>query len=202
MSKATEKPDETTLSQASELTVYDSKGEQIKFGSLYSRSKTVVVFIRHFFCGSCQAYVRQLAGVPQSALDAANTKIIVIGCGDWAAIKEYAETTGFSGPIFADSSRKLLHALGMTIENLAVTPTGQERRSYLTMSKFANVISSIWRGPLMHPTLIGKQGNISQLGGEFIFGPGNICSFASRMQHTEDHVEVAELMASAGVSYP
>jgi len=54
----------------------------------------------------------------------------------------------------------------------------------------------------MTPTQLGKQGNIKQLGGDFIFGPGtlyedsrtlgllvmigNTCSFAHRMQHTED----------------
>ena len=27
-------------------------------------------------------------------------------------------------------------------------------------------------GPLKNPTLMGKQGNLSQLGGDFIFGPG------------------------------
>ncbi|KAL1738248.1 hypothetical protein HDZ31DRAFT_51288, partial [Schizophyllum fasciatum] len=49
------------------------------------------------------------------------------------------------------------------------------------------------------PSLLGRQGKISQLGGEFVLGPGNVCSFASRMQHTEDHVEVAELLKEAGI---
>jgi len=55
-----------------------------------------------------------------------------------------------------------------------------------------------------HPKLIGRQGNIAQLGGDFIFGVGGYrvrtdlalryryhpigpqCSFAHRMRHTED----------------
>ncbi len=63
---------------------------------------------------------------------------------------------------------------------------------------------SFQRGPVHNPSLVGKQGNIKQLGGDFIFGPGqsptyllrrysidlflsgNSCSFASRMQNTED----------------
>ncbi|KAF8621928.1 hypothetical protein AX15_007396 [Amanita polypyramis BW_CC] len=188
MSKATEIPDQETLSKASELTVYNSKGEEVKFGSLFEHSKTVVVFIRHFFCGSCNAYVGKLAEIPQSAFDAANTKLVVIGCGDWAPISAYAESANFSGVIYADPSRELYHTLGMTMETLARTPTGQTKRSYLTTSMFSNVIQSIWRGPLKHPNLIGKQGNISQLGGDFILGPGRSCSFASRMQHTEDRM--------------
>jgi len=60
------------------------------------------------------------------------------------------------------------------------------------------------QGPLKHPDHIGKQGNISQLGGDFIFGTGtrifpisgsslrsdlmvdNDCLFAHRMEHSED----------------
>ncbi|PFH47210.1 hypothetical protein AMATHDRAFT_77308 [Amanita thiersii Skay4041] len=192
-------PDESTLNQASELTIYNSKGEEVKFGTLFNEEKTIVIFIRHFFCG---AYVHQLASVKHEALEAASSKIVVIGCGDWAAIRAYAATSTFSGPIYADPTRKLFHALGMTIETLARTPAGEKRRSYLTTNVFTNAITSIWNGPLKHPSLIGKQGNISQLGGEFILGPGNTCSFASRMQHTEDHIEIAEIMEKAGVAFP
>ena len=39
---------------------------------------------------------------------------------------------------------------------------------------------------MKNPALVGKQGNISQLGGDFIFGPGNTCLLAYRMRHTED----------------
>jgi len=55
---------------------------------------------------------------------------------------------------------------------------------------------------LKNPLHWGKQGNISQLGGEFILGPKNTCSFEHKMQHTEDHAEVAELFQAAGVSFP
>ncbi|KAF8887384.1 AhpC/TSA antioxidant enzyme-domain-containing protein [Infundibulicybe gibba] len=189
-------PDASAMSDASQLEILNLKGEPIKFGSLFEKDKVIIVFVRHFFCGS---YVQQLVSVPRSALEEAGTKIIVIGCGEWNPIQTYAETTGFRGEIYADPSRKLYKALGMDIENLDGTPAGQEKRSYRTTSTFVNAMQSIWRGPLQHPLLIGKQGNISQLGGEFIFGPGAQCAFASRMQHTEDHIEVADLMSAAGV---
>lgn len=61
------------------------------------------------------------------------------------------------------------------------------------MGVYSTYQSDIWEsqvvvktGPLQHPTLAGKQGNISQLGGDFILGPGDVCSFAHRMQNTED----------------
>ncbi|KAL7418095.1 hypothetical protein BDY24DRAFT_411201 [Mrakia frigida] len=39
----------------------------------------------------------------------------------------------------------------------------------------------------------------SQNGGEFVFGPGEICSFAHRMQNSEDHTDLPELFAAVGI---
>jgi len=54
------------------------------------------------------------------------------------------ELTNFSGPIFADPSRELYHALGMTIETLARTPKGQQKRSYLKASFLGRTVQSTW----------------------------------------------------------
>jgi hypothetical protein len=193
-------PTSQVLSDVSSLDVVDINGGKLRFGSLFESEKTIVVFIRHFFCGVCQEYVMQLASVSQEALVLANTKIIVIGCGDWQPIRNYLEITGFQGQMFADPTRKLYHALGMTAESLRLTPADVAKKSYIRSGLLSNVIRSIWSGPMKNPFLIGKQGKLSQLGGDFIFGPGNQCSFASHMQHTQDHVEVADLMQAAGVA--
>lgn len=195
-------PTPEALADAAKLEVLDLDGKKVRFGTLFEERKAVFVFIRHFFCGSCHQYVTTLSSISQDALTQAGTEVIVIGCGEWEPIRNVLETTTFHGPIYADPSRKLYRALGMTTESLAPAPPGTERKSYLRLSKVANALKSIWSGPLQHPTLIGKQGNISQLGGEFIFGPGNQCTFSYRMQHTEDHTEVADLMQAAGVVYP
>ncbi|KAJ7503047.1 AhpC/TSA antioxidant enzyme-domain-containing protein [Mycena galericulata] len=177
----------------------DVKGEKIVFGSIFAQQKTVVVFIRHFFCGVCQGYVEQLAAVSEAALEKAGTRIVVIGCGEWKPIENYAEITGFRGPIYANPNRELYFTLGMDIQNLSKTPSGQQKPSYITLGPWTNAWKSIKTGPFKDPSLLGKQGNIAQLGGDFVFGPGNQCSFAHRMQNTEDHIEVVDLMKAAGV---
>ncbi|KAF9225106.1 hypothetical protein BS17DRAFT_750569 [Gyrodon lividus] len=204
--------DDASLLRAAEITLLDSQGQSVKFGSILADKLTIVVFIRHFFCGSCQDYVFQISSIRPAALADTGKQVIIIGCGSYEPIAHYKgkntplrylpQTTTCPFPIYADPSRKLYHALGMTIETLAATPANEQRKSYLQKGDVANVFRSIWRGPLKNPSLIGKQGNISQLGGEFIFEPGPKCTFASRMQHTQDHVEVAELMKAAGIEYP
>lgn len=86
MSGATDIPDEQTLSRVSDLLIYNSKGEEVKFGSLFEENKTVVVFVRtfhdnrrvqlnkmlheplsgHFFCGVCNIGLLYAAYRPQN----------------------------------------------------------------------------------------------------------------------------------------
>lgn len=169
-------------------------------GMYRANGKIALVFIRHFFCGACQAYVRNLARVPAAALQAAGASIIVIGCGEWQVIEGYRENTGFLGPIYADPSRGVYHALGMTHESLKTTPSGESKPSYLAgHSRIGSVAHSVWEA-ISHPKLIGKQGSHSQLGGEFVFEKGS-CLHASRMKHTENHIPVAKVMQILGVPY-
>jgi len=189
------------IAEAADMSVWDKQGNKQRFGDLFSERKTVVVFIRHFFCGMCQAYVSQFNQVASDALAAADTSIIVVGCGEWKLIQNYHEATGFTGQIYANPSRDIYRALGMTYETLSGTPSGEQKRSYVK-GAFVDALRSTWRGPLLHLHHLGKQGNISQNGGDFVLGPGNDCSFAHVMKHTQDHVEVADLMQAAGVKYP
>ncbi|KAI6031147.1 AhpC/TSA antioxidant enzyme-domain-containing protein [Pisolithus microcarpus] len=194
-------PDEVALRSAARVSIFDAQGQRVEFGSLL-KEPIIVVFIRHFFCGSCQQYVTQLSSVRPEALSKANRRLIIVGCGSYEAIATYKEITSSPFAIYADPKRELYHALGMTYETLALTPANEKRRSYLQKGLLGNTLSSIWSGPLKNISLIGKQGKISQLGGEFVFDSDVTCTFAHRMKHTEDHTEVSELMRVAGVEYP
>ncbi len=122
---------------------------------------------------SSQSYVSQLAQVPKDALEREQCKIVVIGCGEWSLIDNYksiidllnllqyfrtdlsswctsssAANTGFEGAIYADPTRALYRKLGITIENLAGTPSGQEKKSYVR-SVLPVTLSSIWASLLL-----------------------------------------------------
>jgi len=111
-------------------------------------------------------------------------------------IHNYKLNSSFSGTVYADPSRELFKALGMTIESLKRTPGGEKPKSYVG-GLIAVTLKSIIG--IRNPMHIGKQGNFSQLGGEFIIGPGRTCSFAHRMMHTQDHIEVCDLLEKAEV---
>lgn len=47
--------------------------------------------------------------------------------------------------------------------------------------------------------ITAKGGDVKQLGGEFILGPGLSCSYASRMSTTRSHTSITALLERAGV---
>jgi hypothetical protein len=194
---------EEDMEIAGDCIVLDARGNRIKFGEIYEYEKTVAVFIRHFFCGICQAYVEALAKIPDEAIEHAGTKIIVVGCGEPSLIDHYRATTKFRGLMYADPTRAVYTALGMTMRTLDGAPKSEQKKSYVPSNVAMNTLESIV-GALKQPlsAITGKNGNISQLGGEFILGPGKTCHFANRMKHTQDHMEVADLMKLVGVQYP
>ncbi|THV01135.1 hypothetical protein K435DRAFT_718349 [Dendrothele bispora CBS 962.96] len=193
MPAAEDLPDQKLVQKVSDIELVDVDGNKLKFGTVIADKKTIVVFVRQFFCGSCQQYVEQLASVPKEKLECANVELVVIGCGDWKPITHYADK------IYAESTRTIYYELRMNSDGLGGTPAGEERKTYLKRGKLFNFLRSIWRGPLANPSLIGKQGDIAQLGGEFVF-ESEKCTFAHRMKHSEDHFEVVDLMKHVNVS--
>ncbi|KAI0030974.1 AhpC/TSA antioxidant enzyme-domain-containing protein [Vararia minispora EC-137] len=193
--------DTNKLGEIAKFEVFDTTGEKVKFGSLFEDQKTVVIFIRHFFCGSCMQYVSALAKVRPEALNDVGVKIVLIGCGKWNLIQNYKAETGFANDVYANPDRTLYNALNMTY-NLNLTPAGQRKASYVQLGMITNVVRSLKWAILKNPTNLTKGGPAAQNGGDFVLGPGQICHFAHIMQHTEDHVEVATLMEKAGVPYP
>jgi len=191
------------LAKALQVEVVDEEGKPHKFGDLISaEGKTIVVFIRHFYCGLCQDYVTDLATIKPEALTSASASLLIIGCGDYTPIKMYKEMTGFGLPIYANPSKELYVVLGMTKRTLEGAPKGEQKKAYIKHGFTGYLFGGLWNGPMKHPEHIMAAGDPSQLGGEFIFEPGPNVEFASRMKHTADHTDVKDLMEKAGVEYP
>ncbi|KAF9649459.1 hypothetical protein BDM02DRAFT_3142497 [Thelephora ganbajun] len=215
LAKPREIPSQEIILAVSELDVLGENGRAVTFGSLFEQQKTLAVFIRALYVQTTfwlflmswqpQSYMMQLASIPRKELGDANVQLIVIGCGSWDVIPSYKEITGFNGEVYADPSRSIFRTLELKsgFQGLTLTPLGQKKKSYIT--RVTNntpwySIRGLIRAFIKNPRFVGKIGNMTQLGGDFVFGPGPICTFASRMQHAEDHVEVSELTQHLGIS--
>ncbi|PTB68538.1 hypothetical protein BBK36DRAFT_1191112 [Trichoderma citrinoviride] len=157
--------------------VLDKHGKSRTFKSLYMgpnvARRVLVIFIRHFFCGNCQEYLRALSEVitPESLLRLPiSTFITVVGCGDPKLIDMYAKETGCPFPIYTDPTRQLFDALGMV-----KTLTMGAKPAYTKKSTSKGIFDSIVQGLRQVPKgLALKSGDHRQVGGEFLFEPLHI----------------------------
>ncbi|UNI20866.1 hypothetical protein JDV02_006915 [Purpureocillium takamizusanense] len=169
-----ELPPAVILRKIDNYVVLDRHGKSHTFQSLYNwpnvARRVLVVFVRHFFCGNCQEYLRSLSESikPEALLRLPiSTFIVVVGCGDPALIDMYVEATECPFPVYTDPTRSLFDELGM-VKTLALgaKPAYMKRGMLRTMADgIGQGLRSIPRG------LALKSGDQRQVGGEFLFEP-------------------------------
>ncbi|KAI1081151.1 AhpC/TSA antioxidant enzyme-domain-containing protein [Whalleya microplaca] len=173
-----ELPTIETLRKIETYTVLDRDGKSRPFKSLYAghnvARRVLIIFIRHFFCGNCQEYLRTLSAnvTPDALLQLpVSTFIAVIGCGSPELIDAYIEETNCPFPVYADPTRRLYTELGM-VRTLAMGT----RPAYLQDKTLAHtVISGVVQGlKQVKSGLVMKMGDQRQVGGEFLFEPSTL----------------------------
>ncbi|KAI0455007.1 AhpC/TSA antioxidant enzyme-domain-containing protein [Xylaria acuta] len=224
-------PSAAVLRAVEDHTVIDSAGKFHTFKSLYSgpnvARRMLVIFVRHFFCGNCQEYLRTLSAsiTPEGLLALpVSTFVAVVGCGSHELIDHYVGETGCRFPVYADPTRRLYADLGM-VRTLSMGP----RPAYLQNKTVAHtVVSGIVQGlRQMKAGLATKSGDQKQVGGEFLFEPVSraletpiqtplvdgddeeegeeeegeekCVTWCHRMRTTRDHAEIPELMEILGL---
>lgn len=170
-------PSAETLNKIENYIVLDRHGKSHPFKTLYTGSnvarRVLIIFVRHFFCGNCQEFLRSLseAITPEALLRLpVSTFIAVIGCGDPALIDMYVNETGCRFPVYTDPTRPLFDALGMSKTlQLGTKP------AYMRRSMMHSIVGSIVQGVKQIPTgNVLKMGDQRQVGGEFLFEPRDI----------------------------
>lgn len=75
--------------------------------------KTVIFFIRNFWCGQCQDYMfASICLLDPEAIRKANIRIAIISTGSYKFIKKYRKLTKCPFPIYVDGGEKLYNLLG------------------------------------------------------------------------------------------
>lgn len=189
-------PDRGTLAAAGEVNVYDVQGNARNFKSFFTGldaigDRQLVIFVRHFYCGACQAYLKALS--KEITMQAyytmpVPTSIIVIGCGSPDMIPHYKAATGCPFPIFAEPSRRLYKILGM---GLSVN-IGSKRPTYMKEISppawLAEQIRQLSKYEGKRGTRF-RSGNWLQIGGEFLFQDGQAV-WCHRMKNYRNHADI------------
>ena len=116
-------PDRATLAAAYNIPIFSSDGTSMPFGRLYHQAtaqhtRQLIIFIRHFYCGACQAYLKAISDnitMQEYFSIPTPTSIVVIGCGHPELIPFYKLKTGCPFPIYAEPTRALFKRLGFVL---------------------------------------------------------------------------------------
>ncbi|GAA6021452.1 hypothetical protein JCM10207_004740 [Rhodosporidiobolus poonsookiae] len=184
-------PTAQELATAVDLPVFDREGNEVKLGQLLQndKGKAVVIFIR-------QDYISYLTmHLPPALLASSSTKLSVVGCGDWKLAGPYKDNLDTPFEVYADPSKKTYEALGMTLRTLDM---GSEKPAYVRQGMFWNALGSIVTAFKMK-RVTTPAGDIKQLGGEFVFGPGMEPVYTHRMENTRGHAPLEALLQAIGV---
>jgi hypothetical protein len=175
--------------------------------------RTVIFFIRHFWCGQCQDFMfASLSQLDPVAVEKAGIKVVVISNGSWKIIKSYKKLFKCPFPIYVDGPRKLYSLLGQVTfvshtSRKLICQNDEVIKRFRTIQRPGNIQSTLCpetsyqgrKGQLQivssKPQRLMKQnaitklpfaypGKLTQLGGEFILSPGYNCDFAHRMTNT------------------
>jgi len=200
-------PSEETLAKIADYPLLDPDGNKVPFRAVYEGMngekkdhKVLVIFVRHFYCGSCQDYLEHLSkGLPSSKDLVALPKpvsIVVIGCGAPSLIPFYAEKTSCTFPIYSEPTRYLYSVLGMTktMKNGEILP--QYIKEATMFQSFKRSLRQIWSRVGKGDALKGGPGN--QAGGDFLFEDGKV-AWCHRMRNAQDHSELGKVRELLGL---
>ena len=136
-----------------DLAVLASDGQSTPLTNLTSSASAVLlVFIRHFYCGSCKDFVRALAAEPSlSPQSLGPTTLCIVGCGQPSLIPAYRAELGAPWEFYSDPSGAVYDALGMH-RSLALGPGAsggkpEYIKTGLARSIFGGVVDAVKGGP-------------------------------------------------------
>lgn len=192
------------LNKVYDIPIYDAQGSSRSFGTLFdpeyaTHERQLIIFVRHFFCPACQAYVKAVSegismqeyfGIPIP------TAIYIISCGQPDLIRHYKSFTGCPYPIFTDPTRRTFKLMGMNTS----LDIGKERPEYMKdlsiMASSKGLVKTLKKS-LQDSNGLRKRdlfrgGHMMQVGGEFLFEDGEVI-WCNRMKNYRSHAEVKVL---------
>ncbi|KAJ8585914.1 hypothetical protein M405DRAFT_744506 [Rhizopogon salebrosus TDB-379] len=191
-------PTRRQLLDAASCNVVAENGLRVPFGELFRYQKTVVIFIRHFWCPRCQDYMSSISNtVDPRVLKQSGINLVIISNGSYNMIKSYRQIFRMPYAVYTDPSSRLYGILGMTLKS--PEPKAEKKRSsYVRHGRAGGIAMVIANALRVGMPVWEKGGDATQLGGEFVLGPGLTVSYAHRMQTRTSHAPIVRVLTAAG----
>ncbi len=121
----------------------------------------------------------------QAEFDARGARLAAIGLGDPVYARAFREEAGITFPLLVDADRAAYRAAGLASASL------------LHVLRPDNIVAGLRARAAGHRQL-RKGPNPFQLGGSFVFGPGNVDRYAHVSRTFGDNAPVSALVAVLG----
>ncbi|XP_041359066.1 peroxiredoxin-like 2C [Gigantopelta aegis] len=185
---------EFEFSKVENLFVYNETGNKIRFGDIYKKQKTIIVFVRHFLDFIAKEYVEDFAVIPVEYLQEADVRLVLIGPAPYRFIKSFKQATGYQQTLYCDPELDLYKTLGCPKKG----GVGDLKGSKHVKSGFVmGILRSTWRA--MREEARTYQGDVQQQGCALVVGPGDVLHYSHIDQSSTDHAPINELLKAAGV---
>lgn len=112
-------------------------------------------------------------------------KLVAVGLGDVSYARHFREQTGITFPLLIDDKREAYRAVALKKANLLHLLRGDNARARKRAKAIGVRQHHLGKDPL-------------QLGGSFVFGPGNRDRFAHVSETFGDNANPADLLAALG----
>ncbi|KAJ7649871.1 hypothetical protein FB45DRAFT_732539, partial [Roridomyces roridus] len=203
-------PSEATLAQAVRLPLVAPSGVRVPFGVLLGQPqtpdskppvprRTLVIFLRHFWCPLCQDYMVALAR-------GEGTHLLLIAPGSHTLIRRYLASFGFPRELVTPTT-EYPHSTSACMLRLGWAGWSRRQGGYVTHGVLSGVGAVVMRALRAGMPIWARGGDIGLLGGEFVptselptASSSLRCTYAHRMQTTRGHAGVARVLAAAGVN--
>ncbi|KAF9453491.1 hypothetical protein P691DRAFT_658395, partial [Macrolepiota fuliginosa MF-IS2] len=138
-------------------------------------------------------------------LEPSSVKVVVISNGSYTMIGKYKQIFGAGAlEVYTDPSLAVYAALGMGKDptrggRSKSAGAGAGSGGYVKHGLMGGIAMVFVRALKVGMPVWEKGGDLNQLGGEFVFGPGLVCTYAHRMQTTKGHAPFEEVLRAAGI---
>ena len=181
-----------TAEDGSPLTVLRFDGRAQVLSELWAEHHTILVFVRHFLCITCQDYYKRIfAAFIMTDYMEQNYQLAVIGCGS------------------VSLGRALAADIGSDTNSRTILLTDPQRSAYAAL-KLVHAVSCdvplILRNIMLAAVqgvtrcwCICASGDPAQNGGVFVIRRGGECLYQHIDQTPSDHADIDEIFAAAGL---
>ncbi|KAG6374342.1 hypothetical protein JVT61DRAFT_4371 [Boletus reticuloceps] len=127
-----------------------------------------------------------------------NVNLAVIGNGSYNMIKSYRQIFRTPFTFYTDPTLRIYKALGMTLR--IMEPKSQRKRGGYVRHGPMSGIAMVFKNALRVGMPVWERaGDMTQLGGEFVLGPGLNATYTHRMPNPRSHAPITRVLAAAGI---